>query len=482
MKRSTQVLVLAFSLVVFQVGFAASAEDGERKVSTKHREAVYLLETWLESVIDFDRLPGISIAIVYDQEIVYAKGFGYMDVEKRVKATPGTIYSICSISKLFTSIALMQLRDAGKLSLDDAVSKHLPWFAPGMVNPDARPPTLRDLLRHSGGLPAEPDHTVWSEPDLAFPSRDGLIERVSSLKMSYPTNADFNYSNLGYSLLGEVVSVVSGMEYSDYLQQNILEPLGLEATTPYLPTDLLGSKMAIGYGRWPRAGSRVKITSCDARALTPAGGLASTVEDLAEFAMWQFRVLDGKDDALLSQQTLMEMQTVQWSDPEWGLGFSIWHMGNSRFVGHQGGCPGYKSQIILDPEQKIAVVVMVNATDAPQFTLVFRAYEIMAAALTAPMTKVEGLREWAEYTGYYTADKSWSEVELLEWDGSLSVMWIPTPDPLGSLEKLKRVEGNVFRRVKSDGKLGKHYVFKTDAAGNSISMKFNNNLLKKTVR
>ena len=157
-------------------------------------------------------------------------------------------------------------------------------------------------------------------------------------------------------------------------------------------------------------------------------------------------------------------------------------MGNSAFVGHQGGCPGYKSQIILNPEEKIAVVVIINASDAPQFTLAFRAYEIMAAALTAPMTKEEGPREWAKYTGYYTADKSWSELELLEWDGALSVMWIPTPDPVGSLEKLRRVEGNVFRRVKSDGTLGKHYVFKTDAEGNIISMKFNNNLLQKTVR
>jgi CubicO group peptidase (beta-lactamase class C family) len=475
-------LVLAPCLVVFQVGFAVRAEDGERTASKKHREAVYLLETWIESVIDFDRLPGMSIAVVHDQELVYAKGFGYVDVEKRVKATPGTIYSICSISKLFTAIALMQLRDAGRLSLDDLVSEHLPWFAPEMVNPGARPPTLGDLLRHSSGLPTEPDFTVWSEPDLLYPSREDLIERVSSLKMSYPTNTNFNYSNLGYSLLGEVVSVVSGMDYRDCMQQNILEPLGLEATTPYLPKDLLGSKMAIGYGRWPRKGSRVEITSCDARALTPARGFASTVTDLAEFAMWQFRVLDGKDDDVLSQQTLREMQTVQWSDPEWGFGFSIWHMDDSDFVGHQGGCPGYKSQIILCPEEKIAVVAMVNATDAPQFTLVFRAYEIMAPVLKAPSDKEEGPREWTNYTGYYTADKSWSEAELLEWDGSLAVMWVPTDNPVGSLTSLRHVEGNVFRQVRSDGKLGKHYVFKTDAEGNIVSMKFNNNLLRKTVR
>jgi CubicO group peptidase (beta-lactamase class C family) len=297
--------------------------------------------------------------------------------------------------------------------------------------------------------------------------------------MSYSTNTDFNYSNLGYSLLGEVVSVVSGMDYEDYLQRNILEPLELGATTPYLPRDLLGSEMAIGYGRWPRRGSRAEIMSCDARALTPAGGLTSTVRDLAKFAMWQFRVLDGKDNDVLSQPTLREMQSVQWPDPAWGLGFSIWHMENKGFVGHQGGCPGYKSQIILCPEDRIAVAVMVNATDAPQFTLVFRAYEIIAPALRVPAGNEGDANRWKKFTGYYTADKSWSDAELVQWDGVLAVMWIPTENPVGSLVKLRRVEGNIFRQVRGDGSLGKHYVFKTDAAGDVVSMKFNNNLLRK---
>ena len=168
--------------------------------------------------------------------------------------------------------------------------------------------------------------------------------------MSYPTNTTFNYSNLGYALLGEVVSVVSGMEYGEYVQLNIIEQMGLKSTTTYLPNDLLGSEMAVGYGRWPRTGSRVKITNRDDRAITPAAGFASTVEDLAKFAMWQFRVLDGADEDVLAQRSLQEMHTAQWTGPDWGYGFSIWRIDGKDFVGHQGGCPGYKSQIILCPE------------------------------------------------------------------------------------------------------------------------------------
>ncbi len=483
MKRLTLTWALTVCLAACHVAFAAGAEDGKRPASKKFGESVYLLETWIESVLDFDRLPGMSIAVIHDQEIVYTRGFGYADVERGVNATPNTRYSICSISKLFTSIAIMRLRDEGKLSLDDPVSKHLPWFALETEDPKAQPPTLEDLLRHSSGLPCEPDLATWPESDLRRPSREELIEGVSKLKASYPTNTQFNYSNLGFSLLGEVVSVVSGMAYEEYVHESILEPLGMEATTPYPPRSVPGREVAVGYGRWPRTGSRAVISLPDARAMTPAGGFASTVTDLAKFAMWQFRVLDGKDDDVLGQETLEEMQTVQWQDPEWGYGFTVWSMGGMHFVGHQGGCPGYKSQIILCPEEKIAVVAMINATDAPQFTLVLETYNIMAPALRASSSSEEAdeSQDWAKYTGYYTADMSWSEAEVVVWDGALSVMWVPTGNPLGSLVRLKRIEGGIFRQVGGDGALGKHYVFGTDAESNTVCMKFNNNLLRKTV-
>ncbi len=127
---------------------------------------------------------------------------------------------------------------------------------------------------------------------------------------------------------------------------------------------------------------------------------------------------------------------------------------------------------------------MINATDAPQFTLVFEAYNIMASALRSQreMEVDEGSQEWARYIGSYTADRSWAEAEVLAWDGSLSVMWMPTHNPLGSLVQLRRIEGAIFRQVRDDGGLGKHYVFETDADGNIVSMKYNNNLLKKTAR
>jgi CubicO group peptidase (beta-lactamase class C family) len=133
MTRGSLVLALISCFAVGLFGIAAYAQDVDQLTSGKESEAVYLLETWFESVIDYDRIPGISLAVVHDQELVYAKGFGHIDDMHKVRATMGTIYSICSITKLFTAIAVMQLRDAGKQDLDDPVAKYLPWFDPGDI-------------------------------------------------------------------------------------------------------------------------------------------------------------------------------------------------------------------------------------------------------------------------------------------------------------------------------------------------------------
>jgi len=482
MSRKTVLLAPVLFVVLTQSGFAALPARRDHLTSARQGEAVHLLEVWIESVVAYDRLPGMSIAIVHDQELVYAKGFGYMDSDHQVRASPGTIYSICSMSKLFTGIAVMQLRDAGRLNLDDPVAKYLPWFTPATIGTESPPPTLRDLLRHSSGLPCSADKTVWATPDRVYPTHEELVSRVSALKMSYDTNARFNSSNLGYALLGEVISAVSGMEYGDYVRQRILDPIGLEKTTTFVPGDLLGSELAVGYGRWPRRGPRVRIAISDLRSFTPAMGFASTVEDLAKFAMWQFRVLDGTDESVLSRKTLREMQTEEWSNPRWGLGFTIWQMGDRSIFGHQGGCPGYKSQILLWPDEKIAVAVLINATDAPQWTLATAAYEILGPALLEPGGKAEEPDRWADYTGFYSSDETWSDAEVFPWNGSLAVMWVPAPDPMRSLTMLRRIDKNVFREVDQSGQLGKHYIFGDDGSGRITGMRFNNNLLRKTVR
>lgn len=484
MRRPHWAFILGLSLSMGPLAPQARSSPPETNPGPRPGEAVHLLETWIQSIVDYDRLPGLSIAIVHDQSIVYARGFGFSDRDRKVEATANTVYSICSISKVLTAIAVMQLRDAGKLNLEDPLSKFLPWFHPTNLVHDMPQPTLGELLQHSAGLPCASDWTVWEDPADSYPSRDDLVKRVSDLEMVYPPDTQFNYSNLGYSLLGQVVTEISGMEYSDYVRENILAPMGLDATTPYPPPRRPGLQVAKGYGCHQRTGQRPDIVTVDPRAMAPALGFYSTVEDLAKFAMWQFRALDGEDASVLRRETLEEMYLPHWPDPVWGLGFTIWQMGEKKFVGHQGGCPGYKSQLIICPEDRVAVIVMVNATDAPQFTLAFRTFEIMAPVLQTLHSKEHEQGQWEDYAGFYTSPNTWSAAEVLSWKGELALRWVPdgNPDPVGSLIMLTRVDGEVFRQVDADGGMGKHYIFRRSAEADVVSLKFNNNLLDKVTR
>src|SRR5256886_4823939 len=134
--------------------------------------ALTVLDSWIAATVAQREQPGLSIGVVCDQELIWAQGYGYADVERRVPATPSTIYRIASISKLFTATAIMQLRDAGKLRLDDPVSERLPWFSIKQTYDGGPPITIRQLITHTSGLPRELSGVNLS--DLTFPGREEL--------------------------------------------------------------------------------------------------------------------------------------------------------------------------------------------------------------------------------------------------------------------------------------------------------------------
>src|SRR5690606_20535280 len=145
----------------------------------------------------YDRLPGISAGIVHDQQLIWSNGYGMADVKVKTPATPATVYSICSISKLFTSIAIMQLYEEGKLRLDDTVSRILPGFTIQQAFRESGPVTIRSLLTHSSGLPRESDYPYWTGPGFRFPTISEVNSKLSEQQTLYPASSMFQYSNLG---------------------------------------------------------------------------------------------------------------------------------------------------------------------------------------------------------------------------------------------------------------------------------------------
>ena len=477
----------ALLLVLFAM-FPVWAQDGKLTDDTRVQSALGLLETWIDAERAYKQIPGLSVGIVHDQDLIWSDGFGYSNREQQVPATAQTIYSICSISKLFTSIGVMQLRDQGHLNLRDSVGEHLPWFDITQTYPDRAPVTIRGLLTHSSGLPREPDFPSWTGPDYGFPTREQVIERIGVQETLYPGDTYYQYSNLGMTVAGMVVAEVSGQSYEDYVKANILDPLGLENTRPEMPEHLWGTQLAPGYGPLSRDGTRVKAPFFQARGMAPAAGYSSTVEDLAEFASWQFRLLEEGGDDVLDANTLREMHRVQFLDTDWqtarGLGFGVSRVDGRTFVGHGGSCPGYQTNLRIQPDSKIATIVMANASGAPVGLYTRRAFEIVGPAIEAAIESPGGGEKidpaLLKYTGTYSA-QPWGggETVVLPWKKGLAMIALPTDDPVEAVIELEHIEENVFRRIRDDGELAEEIVFEMDENGEVTDLKRRSNFRPK---
>lgn len=418
-------------------------------------EAIAKVDRWIEQQMDYYDLPGLSIGLVYDQELVWTKGYGFSDLESRTPAAPDTVYRMGSVTKLFTSTAILQLRDRGKLRLDDPVSAFLPWFKLRFPGADSPPITIRHLLTHTSGLPREADVPYWT--DHVFPTRARLVEVVATQEPIAPAGTTYHYSNLGLSLLGEIVAEVSGRSWAEYLQDEIFEPLGMHSTSG-APDESLLSRRATPYMLPGPDGTRAVFDYYDAGAIGPAANLVSTVEDMARFAALQFSGGPAGGTQVVSGSTLREMHRVHWVYPSFsggrGLGFSVSRRGGTTFVGHGGWIGGNRSNLMMVPDEKIAVIAMLNADDRSPYAFCIQAYNLIGAAVleaasaSAPSRPETFDPAWERFVGVYADPWGW-EYEVLVLDGRLVVYgyeYPPDDNAASGYTPLTWVEGTTFKR------------------------------------
>ena len=409
---------------------------------------VNLFSAWIESQMAYNNQPGLSIAVVHDQEIVWAEGFGYANMERQVLATPYTLYRIGSITKLFTSVAILQLRDEGKLILDAPIEEYLPWFAIQKKYPIHIPITIRNLLTHTSGLPREADFSYWA--DHIFPTRAQIKEKIPQQETFLMPETVWKYSNLGFFLLGEIIMELSGYDFSDYINQYILKPLGMNNTYVSLP-DIDFQQFATGYGRRLPDNSRESCPVVDCLGLTPVANFSTTVKDLARFAMFQLRNDPAKENQVLNGRTLREMQRVHWLDPSWlegrGLGIQVWKQENKTYIGHIGAISGFSTLLQICLEDKIAVVTFINAYDGDTFKYSEKAFKWIAPAIlntigTHPQT-IKTENKWKKYEGKYRNEMC--DLQVFVFKGQL-VMFDPSEkEPENSLIILKPVDAYIFQ-------------------------------------
>ena len=441
------------------------------------RSGLELLSAWIEGQMAYRGLPGVSFALVHDQELVWARGFGWADVQRKVPATADTLYRVASITKLFTATAILQLSDAGKLRLDDPVRDVLPWFTPSTAPGEDSPITIRHLITHTSGLPREAPFPYWSEA--VFPSLDDIRAEVPAQACILPTQSRWKYSNLAVVIAGEIVSSVSGLPWAEYVRHRILEPLGMQDSLTETPPED-HPRLARGYARRLPNGERAVAPYSNVRGVAAAAGLTTTVADLARFAMLQFRS-DGAP--LLRGNTLREMQRVHWLDPEWqlgwGLGFQLLRTQNRTLIGHGGVLRGYRSEFRFSVADRVAMIVMINADDGEPRTFIERAFEWLAPAIVraanAPAAPPVADPSWARYLGRYR--NAWGDSQVLIFNGRLTWIGPNLPDPLFAPATLVPVGEHTFRIETKDGMAlpGEHVVFELDANGRVARVKLGAN-------
>ena len=444
------------------------SESQERDLT----DAFTLADAWLDAEQDFADLPGIAVAVVRGQDVAWKAAFGHLDVEAGVPLSPDARFHIASISKTFAAVAVMTLVEQGALGLDSRVDEVLPWFQPPARKGDNAPITIRNLLTHSSGLSREVVSPIWSDLTKT-PTGVKMQAELTEAPPLYPSRTVFQYSNLAYLLLGEVVAHVSGMSYVEYLRAHVLDPLGLDATVATYPAADYGTTHAIRYGEPTRDRAYPRLGYTRSEGIASMGGLSSTVMDLARYASWQLRLHeDGARAEILRPSTLRDMHRVHFTDRDWtttwGLGFAVAKGPEGEtLVSHGGHLPGHVSQLLLDPGSDMAYVVMANSSGV--------ASSAYARGLKSLVDKLEGVPEDAEhrlgrdqladFAGRYEMMEGMGELFFSPWEGRLAMVSFPTDNPAEAMSLYEHVEGDSFRRVRDDGDVGEMLTFERGPDG-----------------
>lgn len=446
--------------------------------------ALALLDRWLDAHRAYTAIPAISVGIVHDQALIWQKSYGLANPKRGIRATAETLYSICSISKVFAGISIMQQRDAGALDLDDPVAEHLPAFRVRQSAQHAGPLTVRSLLTHSAGLPRESIGAYWSPPDFEFPKREDLLKTLARQRTLYAPDTRFKYSNLGIALAGEIVAMHSGDDYEAYLEERILNPLEMSETRLEFPKRPRDSVMAVGFGARDRSGNRPEMPSFDTAGIAAAAGMTSSVVDLARFAAWNFRTLAGKANPVLDPASLRDMQRVHWVDPDWnttwGLAFEVRKTGSDTLVGHEGSCPGFNSAFALFPKHQLGVIVLTNSSGINTNVVVENVQKLLVPALAKSTDRTptgKGIADAAAqqqlgpYTGRYDAQPWSGEVVIVQHGDELRVAWLPSDDISAGLIHLRQLKDDVFFTVRDEVEVREdRWTFLRDDEGRVIAL------------
>lgn len=408
------------------------------------KQALHLIDKWLDYQTYFKEIPGVSVGIFVEDEIIFRKEYGYANIKDKIKLTDQHLFRIASHSKLFSATAIMKLYHEDKLSIDDKVSKYLPWFTSDK-DKNMGQVRIRHLLTHSSGMSRDGNTAHWNT--YKFPVIEEIKAQVKEGISFFETSEILKYSNFGYTLLGQIIEAVAGQNYSEYIQKEILIPLEMKNTIIDVDETNL-TKHATGYKRKFPKQEREIFEHVSANVMNSATGLSSTVEDLIKF----YRAHIFGNESLFPDYIKREMQRIQFKSKlaDWGLGFNVANLLELKIVGHGGGYPGFITQSGLIQEDKIIIVVLTNAVDGPARILLESIVRIFGH-LTKKKEEFqpkqdETIQNMKDIVGFYDSD--WG-TSLFSQIGPRLVLIAPGADnPVVALQIYKHDEGYKFTAPK----------------------------------
>jgi len=415
--------VICAALIFLGKPLTLSQAQAEIAAHESYAEATARLERWILSEREAKSLPALSIALIDDQQIVWAKGIGRADTATNVPATADTVCRVGSVSKLFTDLAVMQLVEQGQLDLDAPVSQYLPEFAP--QNPFRVAVTLRQLMAHRSGLVREPPVGHYFDPNP--PSLLEVVRSLAQTKLVFEPGTRTKYSNADIAVVGAVVERLRRQRFSEAISASLLEPIGM-ASSSFEPSPDLRQRMASGL-MWTYDGQTV-ATPTFLLGTGPAGNLVSTVSDLGRFVSFLFSGGHGKAGKVLVKaetiRSMMEPQLGKDGQPSsFGLGFAVSKLDGRVCIGHNGAVYGFATDVRALPEEKMGAVVIttVDCANGIARHVADSALRLMLAARKGqPLpdletTKPVSLERARELAGHYAGgDRT---IDLCERSGKL---------------------------------------------------------------
>ncbi|HEY0172090.1 MAG TPA: serine hydrolase domain-containing protein [Pyrinomonadaceae bacterium] len=348
-------VTLSLCLLILFSGACASAQQPQPQPARLPAEKVRQIEALVAAEMAKQKIPGMSVAVVAGGRPLWAAGFGMQDVENDVPARASTVYRLGSISKPVTAVAVMQLFERGRLDLDAPVQKYCPAF------PEKQwPVTTRQVLGHLSGIRHYKSDEEFNSTRFYATVADGLSMFKDDPLLSEP-GTKYNYTTHGYSVLGCVVEGASGRRFADFVRENILAPAGMGSMRVDSVADIIRNR-AQGY-RITDRGELTNSPLADNSYKVPGGGFVSTVEDLAKFAA--ALQAGGLLRRETSEMMYARQKTKDGKETNYGLGWGVGVRQNGqRAVGHSGGQQRVSTFLHMQPDQRLAVVLMSNLEGA----------------------------------------------------------------------------------------------------------------------